>query len=95
LALAVLLAAVHHGLTNKIDPGPPVSGDGYAHAEATGEKIPTNWFAAVEHFAQSEVLKDYLGAGFVETFANVKKTEQDRYFSIISSVDYDWYLRGA
>ena len=95
LALAVLLAAVHHGLTNKMDPGSPVSGDGYAHAEATGEKIPTNWFAAVERFEKSEVLKDYLGAGFVETFANVKRTEQDRYFGIISSVDYDWYLRGA
>jgi len=95
LALAVLLAAVHHGLTNKVDPGPPVSGDGYAHAEATGDKIPTNWFAAVDRFAQSVVLRDYLGAGFVDAYASVKRTEQDRYFSTISGVDYDWYLRGA
>ena len=57
----VLLAAVHHGIAQKLDPGPPVTGDGYAHAEATGERIPANWFAAVDRFEQSAVLRDYLG----------------------------------
>jgi glutamine synthetase len=95
LALAVSLAAVHHGLTGKIDPGPPVSGDGYAHAEATGERIPTNWFAAVDRFAQSALLKDYLGARFVDTYASVKRTEQERFYSVITGIDYDWYLRAS
>ncbi len=95
LALAALLAAVHHGITNKIDPGPAVVGDGYANAAGTGERIPTNWFAAVDRFAQSEVLKDYLGERFVRTYAIVKQVEQDRYQSIIPNTDFDWYLRGA
>jgi glutamine synthetase len=94
LALAVLLAAVHHGLTKKLDPGPPVSGDGYEAAK-TGERIPTNWFAATDRFAESAVLKDYLGARFVDTFATVKRTEQERYNAVITDVDYDWYLRAC
>ena len=95
LSLAVLLAAVHHGMTQKLDPGPPVTGDGYAHAAETGERIPTNWIAATDRFEQSAVLRDYLGEAFVSTYVSVKRTEQERFFGVISNVDYDWYLRGA
>jgi len=95
LALAVLLAAVHHGMTQKLDPGPAVTGDGYAHAEQTGERIPTNWIAATDRFEQSAVLRGYLGEAFVNTYVSVKRTEQERFFGVISNVDYDWYLRGA
>ena len=93
LALAALLAAVHHGISNKIDPGPAVVGDGYAHAAESGERIPTNWFAAVDRFAESAVLKDYLGERFVRMYSTVKRVEQERYQSVIPSADYDWYLR--
>lgn len=93
LALAALLAAVHHGLTHKIDPGPMVVGDGYAQAANSGERIPTNWFAAVDRFAESEVLKDYLGERFVRMFSIVKRVEQERYQSVIPNTDFDWYLR--
>lgn len=93
LALAALLAAVHHGLTYKIDPGPMVVGDGYAQAANSGERIPTNWFAAVDRFAESEVLKDYLGERFVRMFSIVKRVEQERYQSLIPNTDFDWYLR--
>jgi glutamine synthetase len=95
LALAALLAAVHHGLSRKIDPGPAIVGDGYAQAAASGEKIPLNWFAAVDRFAESDLLKDYLGERFVRMFAIVKRTEQERFNSIVSDVDYDWYLRAC
>ncbi|MBY0564384.1 MAG: glutamine synthetase family protein [Hyphomonadaceae bacterium] len=93
LAVAALLAAVHNGLTNKIDPGPAIVGDGYAQAAETGERIPTNWFAAVDQFAGSELLKAYLGERFVRMYATVKRTEQERFNSVITDVDYDWYLR--
>lgn len=95
LALAALLAGVHHGLTGKIDPGPPVAGDGYAHAEETGERLPTNWFAAVDRFEGSALLQDYFGARFVRMYAAVKRTEQERFFNVITETDYDWYLRSA
>jgi glutamine synthetase len=95
LALAALLAAVHHGLTQKIDPGAAVVGDGYAQAAESGERIPTNWFAATDRFADSVVLKDYLGERFVRMFATVKRVEQERYQSAIPDVDFDWYLRAC
>jgi glutamine synthetase len=94
LALAALLAAVHHGITNKIDPGPAIVGDGYSQAEG-GEKIPTNWFAATDRFAESAILKDYLGERFVRVYSIVKRVEQDRFQSVIPDIDYDWYLRAC
>lgn len=94
LALAALLAAVHHGITNKVDPGPAIVGDGYAQAEG-GEKIPTNWFAATDRFADSGLLKDYLGERFVRMYATVKRVEQDRFQGMIPDIDYDWYLRAC
>ncbi len=94
LALAALLAAVHYGITNKVDPGPAIVGDGYAQAEG-GEKIPTNWFAATDRFAESAVLKDYLGERFVRMYTIVKRVEQDRFQSMIPDIDYDWYLRAC
>jgi len=94
LALAALLAAVHHGITNKIDPGPAIVGDGYSQAEG-GEKIPTNWFAATDRFAQSSILKDYLGERFVRMYSIVKQVEQDRFQSVVPDIDYDWYLRAC
>jgi glutamine synthetase len=93
LALAVLLAGVHHGLTCEIDPGPPVIGDGYA--TAAGPRPPSNWFAAVDAFAASEMMKAYLGDRFVSMFAAVKRTEQDRFFETVTATDYDWYLKNA
>ncbi|GAM97074.1 glutamine synthetase family protein [alpha proteobacterium U9-1i] len=93
LALAALLAAVHHGISNKIDPGPAIVGDGYAQAEGSAEKIPVNWFAAVDRFAESALLKDYLGERFVRMYSSVKRVEQERYMSVVPTVDFDWYLR--
>ena len=95
LALAALLAGVHHGLTHQLDPGPPVVGDGYAAAARSGVRLPANWFAAVDAFEASPVMADYLGARFVRMFTSVKRTEQDRYFAVVPPLDYDWYLREA
>lgn len=94
LALAALLAAVHYGITNKVDPGPAIVGDGYSQAEG-GEKLPVNWFAATDRFAESELLKDYLGERFVRMYTTVKRVEQERYQGVVPTVDYDWYLRNC
>jgi glutamine synthetase len=95
LALAALLAGVHHGLTGRIDPGPPVVGDGYAAAAASGERLPTTWSAALDAFEASAVMRDYLGERFVAMFAKVKRIEQDRFNEVVSPLDYDWYLKNA
>ncbi|HWU13848.1 MAG TPA: glutamine synthetase, partial [Caulobacter sp.] len=95
LVLAALLACAHHGITNRIDPGPAVVGDGYAAAAKEKVRLPTDWYAAVNLFEASEVLRDYLGPRFVEMFVSVKRTEQARFAEVVTALDYDWYLRNA
>jgi len=95
LVLAVLLASAHHGISNKLDPGPAVVGDGYAAAAKENIRLPGNWFAAVDLFEQSTVLRDYLGDRFVDMFVSVKRTEQARFFEVVTELDFDWYLRNA
>ena len=92
LAVAAVLAGIHHGLTGKLDPGPMISGDGYS---AEGARLPTDWCAAVDRFDASTLLRRYFGDRTVEMFACVKRTEQERYNSVVTPLDYDWVLRSA
>ena len=94
LALAALLAGVHHGLTHQIDPGLPVIGDGYAAAEAQ-PALPGDWFAAVRALEAGRILPEYLGAATLAMFASVKRTEQERYMAVVPALDYDWVLANA
>jgi len=91
LAAAAVLAGVDHGIDREIDPGTPVSGDGYQVTDAP--PLPVHWPMAIERFAQSPIAKDYFGKRFVEVYSAVKRTESQRYLAEISSQDYDWYLQ--
>ncbi|HWT99663.1 MAG TPA: glutamine synthetase family protein [Terriglobales bacterium] len=95
LAVAALLSGIHYGLTHRLKPGPAVVGNGYAHAQESGSKLPTNWFAALDLFEKSERMKDYFGPRFHHVFTAVKRAEQDRFFSRVTELDYAWYLRNA
>jgi glutamine synthetase len=95
LAMAAMLAAIHHGIVNERDPGPAVVGNGYEAASTQGAPMPSNWFSAVDRFAASALMADYLGQRFVEMYTIVKRTEQERFFGTVPTLDYDWYLRTA
>lgn len=90
LAVAAVLAGIHHGLTQHCDPGPPVSGNGYGAAT-----LPTVWVNAIDAFAASGRMADYLGPRFVEMYATMKRAEHERYSALVPSLDYAWYLRNA
>ncbi len=91
LAVAAVLAGIHHGLTHAIDPGPPVTGDG----QTTGERLPTDWSHALALFEDSRLLADYWGGRSAELYATVKRVEAERYNAVITPLDYDWVLRSA
>lgn len=95
LAVAAVLAGMHHGMTTKADPGTAVVGNGYDRDSSGDDKPPSNWFAAVDRFHASKLMRDYLGERFVDMFSIVKRVEQDNYFSVVPTLDYDWYLRNA
>ena len=90
LVMAAVLAGMHHGLTRKIDPGPPIVGSGYTQKS---DPMPTNWFAALDKLRGSEVMKDYFGARCLDIFATIKEVEADRFFAEPQPLDFDYYLR--
>jgi glutamine synthetase len=90
LAMAAVLAGVHHGLKNRMDPGPMVEGNGY---EQPADPMPTNWFAALEKFKNSDFIADYFGTTFVDIFATIKEIEADRFFAEPQPLDFEYYLR--
>jgi glutamine synthetase len=95
LAVAALLAAIHHGIKHKIDPGAPIEGDGYTLAAEQGLSLPRHWNLALDAFAGSAPMRDYLGARFHQMFAAIKRAEYDRYHAQVTELDYEWYLRNA
>ena len=90
LVMAAILAGMHHGISEKLDPGSPVNGNGY---EKRARYIPGNWFDAIDAFWRASILKEYFGKDFVDTFCTLKEVEADRFFAEPTERDFEWYLR--
>jgi glutamine synthetase len=91
LVTAAVLAGVHHGLREQCDPGPAIPPDAdLSEAEVT---LPRRWDAAIEHFRKGDVLAQYLGETYCQTFAALRQGECDDYHNQVTSLDYQWYLR--
>lgn len=88
LALAAVLAGLHHGLTQKIDPGEPTTGNAY---EKVSPNLPVSWDRALHAMAEARVLPDYLGAEFCRLYHVCRLSEYERYHDVIPPLDYSWY----
>lgn len=93
LAAATVLAGVELGLRERIDPGPPVTGNGYA--QGGPRELPETWHEAIERAAQSAFLRDSLGAPFLDIFLAIKRQECARFSAEVTELDYTWYLRSS
>ena len=93
LGLAAVLAGMHKGIVERLDPGPAVTGNGYLQKMAA--TLPRNWYAAIDAAAQSGFLSDYLGARTMEIYLAIKRAELDRFMSQPTPLDFAWYLRQA
>jgi glutamine synthetase len=82
-----------HGIEQRIEPGPPVQGNGYA--QAPRGDLPTDWHAALERAARSGFLVEALGPGFLEVFLALKRRECEKFGALVSDRDYEWYLDTA
>jgi len=86
------VAGVHHGLKNKIDPGVMIE----QGARITPKlKIPNRWEAAIDKFASSKVLPEYLGKDYCKYYAMNRRAEEKKFHNVISQLDFDWYLRAV
>ena len=94
LAVAAVLAAMHHGIRNRIDPGPAITGNGYEQAPAD-LRLPNSWGAAIEAFKQSQAMREALGDRFVTHYCTVKEVEMARFMGAVTELDYAWYMHNA
>lgn len=90
LVMACVLAGVHHGMTNKIDPGPMETENAYDKPAAD---LPLRWWQALARFSEGQILPRYLGAHYCETYAAARGFENDAFQAQIPALDYTWYMR--
>ncbi|QGY00025.1 glutamine synthetase [Roseovarius faecimaris] len=89
LVTAAVLAGVHHGLTQKLDPGDKHTGNAGAEVD---ESLPLTLWAALDELTRAEVLPAYLGADYLEMYHAVKSAEFTDFMDEISPREYRWYL---
>ena len=89
LVLAAILAGIHHGIVNEIDPGEPAEGNA---CEVMDEGIPFYLPSALKRLRNSDVMREYLGDRYVDVYAETKMLEYDKFQRAISPLEYDWYL---
>jgi len=92
LVTAAILAGVHHGLSNSIEPGPMVE---QGESVKLKRKIPNRWVSAITRFERSRVLREFLGTEFCRLYAGNRRTEERRFHNQVSNVDFEWYLRAV
>jgi glutamine synthetase len=91
LAVAAVLAGLEKGIEERLDPGAPVEGNGYA---VTRPRVfPATWHEAIERAAVSPFLNGAFGADFMKVLLAVKRQECDRFMAEVTPLDYAWYLR--
>lgn len=89
--LAAVLAGIHHGLENRIDPGEPVGRE--TDLSDANVSFPTRMELALALFREGRIIPDYLGTDFVRAFATQRAGESDLYHAQVPDLDYEWYLR--
>ena len=89
LLMAALLSAIHHGISNKIEPPPQTEGNAYDQHEAS---LPTNLRDALRELETSEVMKEYIGEEYLDVFVLCKESELEEFEKTISDLEYMWYL---
>ncbi len=93
LVMAALLAGIHYGISNKLEPTEMISeGTIMEEEEIT---LPIRWEAALQRFRDSQILPAYLGEEFCKIFEIARRNESDRFHAQISNLDYEWYLRSV
>jgi len=88
LAMAVSLAGMLHGIEKRIDPGPPTA----ESVEGRDENLPLKLADALAATASSEVLKNIMGADFIDLYCYHRAAETAEFENYISTREYDWYL---
>lgn len=89
LVIAAILAGMLYGIENKLTPPPDVVGDAY---EKIPPSLPRFMSDALEIFADSEFVRDYLGPEFQHVYSLSKNHELNEFARRVTLLEYDAYL---
>lgn len=89
LVTAAVLAGILHGLDSKGDPGPPVVGNAYEQTEAR----TLFWRDTIQDFMSSSFVKDMFGSEFQHVLGQQKLKEMRSFYTEVTTLEYQWYLR--
>ena len=89
LVLAAILAGLHHGIANKLDPGKPreTAGD-----DVADPGLSFDLETALARLEASPLLARYIDADYLRVYATVKRNERARFLDFVSTRELDWYL---
>ena len=92
VAAAALLAGMHKGIREQLDPGPAIEGNGYAQVR---DSLSTDWLGALSRLAQSAWAKEALGEDFLRVYLAIKFAEYRQFMGEVGEQDWRWYLQHA
>ena len=92
LAAAAVLAGLHRGIRERLDPGEPVVGNGYAQAHPA---LPADWLTALRALEESVWAHEALGADYLHVYLAIKQTEYRQFMAEVGEQDWRWYLGTA
>lgn len=92
LLTAAVLAAIHHGLSEGMEPEPMTRGNAYETRETN---LPLTWHQAMQAFAEAKILPRYLDPRYMDMFHTIKRAEYQRFNAEITPLEYEWYLRNV
>lgn len=92
LVVAAVMAGIHHGITNQLDPGPMVAEKQKIDYEIT---LPVRWSKSLDAFQSGQILPKYFGDEYHRLFEVCRREESELFHAQVSNRDYEWYLRAV
>lgn len=89
LVMAAILAGVHHGLAQGLEPSPPSTGNAGEEADPA---MPLKLWTALDRLEGSALMAEYLGARYPAAYAAIKRSEFEAFMADVLPREYDWYL---
>jgi glutamine synthetase len=88
LVLATILAAVLHGITQRLAATSPVTG----RVSGGGADFPNGLLAALDRLEKSAALAKYLPEQYLKLYAELKRKEHAVLMTDVFPIEYDFYL---
>lgn len=92
LLAAAILAGMHQGIAQRLDPGPPLAGNAYRGSHPS---LPLTWPEAAAAFERSDFIRDYFGEKFQHLFLTTRRGELRNFELQVSPLEYEWYVTAS